>query len=201
MFYDVHCHLDLIKNEKELRTTIKEALTAGVEQMISCSTTFASNQHNLNLQKSFPNVKAGIGLYPLDAMELNEEELKRAFGFFKTHAKEAIAIGEVGLDYKFAKSEEQRKKQEEVFRQFIMLSNETKKPLIIHSRFAQSQVIEILVQEKAQKVLLHSFVDSEKLMKKVTEQGFFISVGLSILSNEQTQKNITLRLCQIPKNS
>jgi TatD DNase family protein len=179
--------------EKEFKEALIKAEQSGIERLISCSTSFASNAKNLALAKNFPQIKAAIGLYPLDTMELNSEELKKAFSYFKSKAREenVAAIGEVGLDYKYAKKTEEQEKQLNVFRKFIQLSNETEKPIIVHSRFAQKQVLETLIDEKAEKVLLHSFVDSEKLMMKAAEQGFFVSVGLAILQNEQIQKNIT----------
>ncbi|MCX6801151.1 MAG: TatD family hydrolase [Candidatus Diapherotrites archaeon] len=192
MFYDVHCHLDML-SEKELKEALQKAEQNNISQIISCSTSFDSNARNLALAKMFPEIKAAIGLYPLEAMELNDEELKKAFSFFKSKIKEetSIAVGEVGLDFKFAKKAEQQKKQIEIFRKFIELSNETGKPLIIHSRFAQKQVLETLEAEKAEKAVLHSFVDSERLMKRAAGNGYFVSVGLAILENNQIQKDIT----------
>lgn len=192
MLYDSHCHADML-TEKELEEALEKAEQSNIEQIISCSTSLASNARNLALAKMFPKIKAAIGLYPLEAMELNEEELKKAFSYFKSKAREesVAAIGEVGLDFKYAKKEGEKEKQSAVFRKFIQLSNETGKPVIVHSRFAQKQALETLIEEKAEKALLHSFADSEKLMAKAAEQGFFVSVGLAVLQNEQIQKNIS----------
>jgi TatD DNase family protein len=192
MFYDAHAHMDML-SEKELREALEKAEQTNISQIISCSTSFASNARNLALAKMFPKIRAAIGLYPLEAMELNEAETKKAFSFFKSKIKEenAVAIGEVGLDFKYAKKEEEQEKQLQIFKKFIRLSNEAKKPIIVHSRFAQKQALEILIEEKAEKATLHSFVDSEKLMAKAAEHGFFISVGAAVLQNEQIQKNIS----------
>ncbi len=190
MYYDSHCHLNML-SKKDLGQALTGAKEKNVSEMISCSTSFASNKQNLLLTKNFANIKAAIGLYPLDALELGKEELDRAFGFFKNHITDTIAIGEVGIDYKYTKNEEDKKKQEEVFIRFINLAKKYDKPLIIHSRYAQRQALNILEGEKATKVLMHSFVDSGKLIKKATELGYFVGVGESVLFNEEVQKRVT----------
>jgi TatD DNase family protein len=189
MLYDSHAHLDLV-NENEIEPLLKKAKENGVEEIISCATSFYSNEKILLLSKKYPEIKSAIGLYPLDAVELSEEEIKKAFNFFEEKIKKAFAIGEVGMDFKYSTSEKEQEKQIQIFTNFIELSKKYNKPLIIHSRFAQRQVLELLEKNNAKKVLLHSFVDSEKLMKKAVELGYFVSCGLNVLENEQVQKNI-----------
>lgn len=189
MLFDSHAHLDLME-ETELKNALLKAKEAGVEQIVSCATSFYSNEKNLELAKTYPQIKPAIGLYPLDALELSETELEKAFRFFRTEITKAIAIGEVGLDYKYTTKPEDQERQVKILTKFISLSKKFNKPLILHSRFAQKQVLNLLIEEKAEKVLLHSFVDSPKLMKQATEKGYFVSVGLNLLKNEETQKNI-----------
>ena len=176
--------------DSELKKEIEEAKTKNVSKMISNSTSFQSNEFNLRIQKSFPEVKAALGLYPLDALELNDAELEKAFKWFEHKATECIAFGEVGMDFKYAKTDSEKEKQEEIFRKFIFLAKKYNKPLIVHSRYAQSQVLKILESEKAEKFLLHSFVDSEKLMKQAAEQGYFVSVGMVVLENVEVQDRV-----------
>lgn len=190
MLYDSHSHMDLME-EKELAEALKNSKKAGVGGIISCSTNFASNAKNIELVKKHSLIKAAIGLYPLDVVELTQLEIDKAFYFFNSEIKNAIAIGEVGLDFKYSTKEEEQEKQRKAFERFIGLSNEYEKPLIIHSRFAQRQVIEMLEKHKAEKALLHSYVDSLKLMKRAAEKGYFVSAGMSVLQNPEVQKNIS----------
>ncbi|MFA6064385.1 MAG: TatD family hydrolase [archaeon] len=190
MLYDAHCHLDLITDE-ELQNALTQAKEENVFQMISCATSFFSNERTLELAKKYPSIKAAIGIYPLDALELNELELDKAFYFFEAEIKKAIAIGEVGLDFKYSKKKEELEKQVQIFSRFIDLAIKYNKPLIIHSRFAQKQVLELLAEKNAKKVLLHSFIDSQKLMEQAAKKGYFVSVGLSVLYNIEVQKNIS----------
>ena len=191
MFYDSHCHLDML-SKPELAQALTCAKKKGVGKMISCSTSFASNERNLEIATLHPQVKAALGLYPIDALGFNEEQLTRAFDFFEKNIarKEVVAVGEVGLDYKLCVNKEEQEKQVRLFRKFIALSNESKKPIVVHSRFAQRQALTILSEEGAKKVLLHSFTDSSKLMKQTLESNFFISVGMNLLRDEEVQKRI-----------
>jgi TatD DNase family protein len=176
--------------EEELTLTLAKAKQSGVGEIISCSTSFTSNETNLDLSRRYPQIKTAIGLYPLDIVELNNNELNRAFDFFKFEIDNSIAIGEIGLDFKYSRRQEEQTKQIEVFNRFIDMAVEYNKPLIVHSRFAQSQVLELLNEKNPSKVLLHSFVDSQKLMRKATQLGYYVSCGLSVLWNEEVQKNI-----------
>ncbi len=188
MLYDAHCHIDLI--EENLKSTLNNAKKAGVGKIVSCSTSFPSNQKNLDLQKQYSQIMAAIGIYPLNLIELTENEINFAFNFIEENISEAKAIGEIGLDFKYSKKDEEIEKQKKYFDEFINLSKKYDAPLIIHSRFAQKQVLEMLKEKKVSKVLLHSFVDSQKLMKQAIIEGYFISTGLSLLYNEEIQKNI-----------
>ncbi|MGI6589782.1 MAG: TatD family hydrolase [Candidatus Iainarchaeum sp.] len=189
MLYDCHSHIDLI-NENEVKPLLEDSLKEGVGEIISCATSFYSNEKTLTLSKQHPQIKPALGLYPLNALELNEEELNKAINYIKKNISKAIAIGEVGLDFKYATKEEEQEKQKKVFSEFIELSKEFNKPLIIHSRYAQREVIELLKEKKAEKVLLHSFTESKKLMKQATELGYYVSCGLKTLTDEIIQKNL-----------
>lgn len=189
MFYDVHSHIDLIEEEK-IDSILKEANEKNISEIVSCSTSFTSNEKNLLLSKKYKEIKPALGLYPLDLVELSENELVKAFNYFEENKKSIFAIGEVGLDYKYCKPVSEQEKQIKYFEKFIELSNSIKKPLIIHSRYAQSQVLEILQKKDASKVLLHSFVDSKKLMKNAIDCNCFVSVGLSITYSKTVEENL-----------
>ncbi len=189
MLIDIHAHLDMI-NKKYLKVILDDAKEKGIGKIISCSTSFESNKKNLELSEKFEEVEGAIGLYPLNAIELNEEELEKAFEFFKKNIDKAIAIGEIGLDLKYSKNNTEFEKQKMVFERFIELGKKYNKPLIIHSRYAQRQVIELLDEKKAEKVILHGFTESERLMNFAYKKGWFIGIGLNLLQSEQVQSNI-----------
>jgi TatD DNase family protein len=186
MFYDAHAHLDSVK---EVKNALKEAKKARVKEIVSCSSSIENSKTNLELKK-FEQIKAGIGLYPLNAIELSESKLKKAFNFFEENLKKADVIGEVGLDYKYSKEKEERGKQKMVFRKFIKMSNEFEKPIVVHTRHAQKDVIKLLEEERAENVLLHSFVDDGKLMRRAKKNGWLMSVGFVVMWHKEIQERI-----------
>lgn len=186
---DAHAHLDMF-SEEELGNALTNAKKSGVNFIVTCSTSFASNQKTLELAKKYPQILPAAGIYPLDVLELNELEIDKAFYFFESEIKNIAAIGEVGLDFKYSTKDEEKEKQCKAFARFIELSKKHDKTIVIHSRFAQRQVIEMLEKHSAKKVLLHSFSDSAKLMKRAAQNGYYCSVGLNVLHNEEVAKNI-----------
>jgi TatD DNase family protein len=182
MFFDAHAHLDMM-NENE----IKEIINSKINKIMTASTSFQSNQKNLELSKKYEKINCAIGLYPLDALELNEKMIENAFNYFEELLKKEkiSAIGEVGLDHKYSTEKE---KQKEIFIRFIELAKKYDKPLIIHSRYAQRTVLDILEKENVTKALLHSFIDSKKLINHAIQKNYFISIGPIILHNQEVEK-------------
>ena len=95
-----------------------------------------------------------------------------------------ISIGEVGLDFKFSRDKEN---QIENFKKIIELSEKIKKPLIVHSRGAEKECVEILETSKNKKILMHMFSGNKKLIKKGADLGFYFSVPCIINKSEHFQ--------------
>lgn len=188
MFIDSHTHLNL--QEKNIENIIKKCKEKNVKKIITNSTSFNSNIQSIELSQKYEEIFACIGLYPLDALELNNEEINRAFDFFEKNYKKAIAIGEVGLDYKFSKKENEKKRQQIIFEKFIDFSIEKDLPIVIHSRYATKKVIQTLENKEAKKVYLHSFTDSSKLMLRAAKNNYYCGVGMNILTDDLVKQRI-----------
>jgi len=93
-FIDVHAHLDMCKDFKEVIKKAKEKdiliLAAGVDHK--------SNATLVNLVKDFDNVRACLGIYPIEAEKLTEKQIEKEIEFLKENKESFIGIGEVGLD-------------------------------------------------------------------------------------------------------
>lgn len=187
MFIDSHTHLD---QEVDIEKIIKKAKEKNVKKIITNSTSFNSNIKSIELAKKYDEIFACIGIYPLNSLELNDTEINNAFDFFEKNYKAAIAIGEVGLDYKFSKKETERKKQQIIFERFIDFSIEKNLPIVIHSRYAIKKVLQILEKKEAKKVYLHSYTDSSKLMFRAAKNDYYCGVGMNILRDELVQQRI-----------
>lgn len=181
MLADSHCHLNEFSNVEE---QVERAVEAGVLQIVSNSVDLKSMRENLALSGQFKEVRCAFGLHPSNVLQMGHKKAELALEFIEENAKNCIAVGEIGLDFKYAEIEFQRKKQTEFFIKQIELAKGFNKPSIVHSRMARKECVELLEKSGAEKVLLHWFLSGEKLLRKAIDLEYFISVGPSVLFNE-----------------
>jgi len=132
-----------------------------------------------------------FGLTPL---EFDEKEIDKTINLIKKHKNTIVAIGEVGLDYYWIKDEEKRKNQKKIFRKFIELSQELNKNLVVHSRDAEKDALEILDDYKIN-AIMHCFSGSISDAEYAIKKGHIISIPTSVFYSKQKQnmvKNLPL---------
>lgn len=184
MYIDLHCHLDMLEN---IPNACENAKGAGVKKIVTTGICPESNRKALELSSKYDIVEASLGVYPWDALEF-EKNQKLDFNIedeieFIKHSKERIvAIGEVGLDYKNGKADNGQRKQ---FRKMIELAIELDKPIIIHSRKAEADAIEILEEYKMEKVVMHCFSGKKRLLRRARDNGWYFTVPTSAVRAEQ----------------
>lgn len=180
--FDAHCHLDQLPDPDE---AVLRARRAGVERLLTVSEDPGSGLENLTIKARHPKVvSAALGIHPMLSVSLAQHELVEGLRFIEEHVEKADALGEVGLDFKYARSEEQQTFQRELLDQMLEMAKTARKPVNLHSRWAQRQTMEIAVQYKKDTglpALLHWFTSSKKLIRICAEEGIFVSVGPSIL--------------------
>jgi len=192
LLVDVHAHLDLKEFDSDLDEVINRAKTAGIKVIINNGLNPESNRKTLELSKKYEILKPALGLYPDDAIKLTQEQIRDEINFIKRNKDKIIAIGEVGLDYKYCKEKKNQKFQKEIFLKIINLSKKINKPLIIHSRKAESDVIDMLENSDAKKAILHCFSGKLKLIKKAAELGYYFSVPTNVVRSSQFQKLVEI---------
>ncbi|MDD5650152.1 MAG: TatD family hydrolase [Candidatus Nanoarchaeia archaeon] len=183
MLIDDHAHLDFFP-EKDLDSIINGF--NGI--IITNSVNLDSMKKNLEIIKKYKNVKLALGIYPLHCLEISEEELDKEIKLIKENKDKIVALGEIGLDFK-----ESLEKEKQIYnlKKFIVLAEEIKKPLIIHSRKAELETIEILKEIKT-KVVLHYFNANSTLVKKALEYGFYFSVPTVLATNKNMKKLVKI---------
>ena len=173
MFVDSHCHLDRLKQSPEsLVETLNFARTRGVEHFLCVCVSVNDYDSMLETVKDFNDVSVSCGVHPLHQDEAcSYDELLE-----KASRHEVVAIGETGLDYFY--SPESKDVQLQSFIDHIKVANETKKPLIIHTRDAREDTINLLKAHKAPhtKGVLHCFTESLEMAEAAMELEFYISI-------------------------
>ncbi|MDD5331450.1 MAG: TatD family hydrolase [Candidatus Nanoarchaeia archaeon] len=178
MLVDVHAHLDFKEFDSDRNEVINEAKKAGVVKIITSGLNQKTNENALELSKKYGIVEASLGLYPIDMLKLNGKQISSCLEFIKKHSKEIVGIGEVGLDYQESQDKITQKKN---FQQIISLAESLNLPIIVHSRKAESDVIEMLESSKIKKVVLHCFSGNMKLVKKASDLNYNFSIPCNIL--------------------
>lgn len=195
MLVDVHAHLDHPLLEKRLDEVIKNAKAAGVKSIITNGINPETNRKTLEIAKKYDIVKAALGIYPQDALKretsdetypigFTEYDADKEIEFIEKHKKQIVAIGEVGLDYHNGSEKEKQKK---IFEKIIELSKRIDKPLIVHSRKAEEDVIALLEKHGAKKVVMHCFSGNKKLVQRVSKNGWTFSIPTNVVRAENFQ--------------
>lgn len=183
MYIDIHSHLDLCENiegtvEKSKKNDVKIILTNGVNP--------ETNKKTLELSQKNKEVKACLGIYPIDALKLSDKEIDDEIKFIEKNKDNIVAIGEVGMDFK--EDQLNHEKQIKNFEKFIKLSIKLNKPIIIHSRKAEKECIEILEKNKAKKVIMHCFSGNFNLIKRIKENNWYLTIPSNVTFSEHFQK-------------
>ena len=145
MFVDSHCHLDCIDLadfEGSFERLIQHTTDAGIEQMLCVAIDLDNYPNMLALVQDYPHIAVSVGVHPM-------AELATAFDAeqLKTLARnpKVVALGETGLDYYYHKGDTPA--QQDRFRSHIQIANELDKPVIVHTRDASQDTLEILRSE------------------------------------------------------
>ncbi len=185
VLFDVHCHLDLFENVDEV---VKRAESVGVKTIINNGVDVESNRKTLELSKRFKSIRAALGLHPEFIEKFSYELIDSEINFIRKNKDKIAAIGEVGLDFHWVKDEKLRSKQEDLFKRFIELSNELKKPLIIHSRGAEREVVNILKDIDHHQFIMHSFGGRLNMLNNLLNEGAYFSIPPIIVRGSHFQE-------------
>ncbi len=184
-FIDIHTHLDLCKDVEGL---IKRAKESGV-LVIAAGVDHKTNASLLNIVKTTDNVKACMGLYPAEAEKLSSKDLEKELNFIKEHSSEIVAISEVGLDNFEGEDLEIQKK---ALGKLVNLAKDLDKPLIVHSRKIEEQTIEFLERFNYKKIIMHCFSGNMKLVKRIIENKWSLSIPAIVKYSEHFQKVVEI---------
>ena len=172
---DSHVHLDDEKFDADRDAAIERALAAGVECMMAIGTGGGPSDLEVatRMADRYPFLYATIGVHPHDASKAGEETWTRMRALV-AHAK-VLAIGEIGLDYHYDFSP--RDVQRAVFEQQLALATECGKPIVIHTREAWDDTLEMLRTHWRGGGIMHCFTGDETQARQALDLGFHLSFG------------------------
>lgn len=171
MYIDTHCHLS-IEDYENIDDVINENRKAGISKIIISGCTRDSIKESLELSKNYEDVFVTIGFHPSEAKITNDEDLM--FLEKHLHDKKVIGVGEIGLDYHYGR--EDIDLQKELFHKQLKLAENYNLPVVIHSRDATEDTINILKHYNL-KGDIHCFSGSVETANIYVSMGYYLGIG------------------------
>ena len=170
---DVHAHLDDARFDEDRQEVIQQLRAAGFRRLINSGCSHKACEAAIRLAEENDFIYASVGIYPHDVEELEQnglDRLKKMAG----HPK-VVAIGEIGLDYYYATAAKELQKK--WFHAQLELAEELRLPVVIHSRDAMRDTLDILREHPKNTGIFHCYSGSAESLKEVVALGWSISMG------------------------
>lgn len=202
MLIDTHAHLNFRDFEKDLDEVIKRSLKAGVEKIICVSSNIADSKKAIKIAEKYPEiVYASVGIHPQQTDPENGDSLEKQIEQLAKLAEnpKVVAIGECGLDYSPAPpGEKDRPKEAQLFlfEKQIELAKKLNLPVMIHSREAFADSLDILnkyfSQSKHSEGVLHCYLGGKKRISKIEAINFYFGVDGNLTYDSGLQNVVAL---------
>ena len=175
MIFDTHAHYDDDAFDEDRDALLSGMKDAGVEYIVNIGASMASSKRSIALAEKYPFVYAAVGVHPDEVGELDEEK----FAALKEWAKheKVKAIGEIGLDYYWDK--EGHDLQKHWFLRQMELAHEMKLPMIVHSREAAKDTLDMVIAAKPLELsgIIHCYSYSVEQAREYLNMGYYIGIG------------------------
>lgn len=173
--FDTHAHYDDEAFDEDREALLSSLPEQGVAKVVNVGASLASGRKTLELMDQYDFMYGAIGVHPSETAELKEENfkwLKEACG----HEK-CVALGEIGLDYYW--NEPEAPIQKEWFVRQMALARELKLPMVIHSRDAAKDTVDMMMAEKAGEIggVIHCYSYTKETAREFLNMDFYFGIG------------------------
>lgn len=177
MIFETHAHYDDDKFNEDRETLLRSLPEEGVGVVINSGASVESTRDTIRLAKEYAHVYAAVGVHPSEISELDEtfiDWMREQASWEKT-----VAIGEIGLDYYWDKEPEVQERQRYWFGRQIELAREVGLPIIVHSRDAAADTMQVMKEHHAEEIpgVIHCFSYSKEMALEFIKMGYYIGVG------------------------
>lgn len=175
MIFDTHAHYDDEAFDADRNELLAGMEESGIEAVVNIGASLQSSKNTLELIKKWPHVYGAVGVHPSEVEELDEGQMK----WLKEAAAvdKVVAIGEIGLDYHW--DTPARDLQKVWFVRQLELAREVRLPIVIHSRDAAQDTLELMKAVHAEETggVIHCFSYGVELAREYLNMGFFLGIG------------------------
>ena len=175
MIFDTHAHYDDEQFDEDRDELLASMQACGVEAVTNIGASLATSQNTIELTKKYPFVYGAIGVHPNEVEDLNEDGI--AWLKENSALPKIVAVGEIGLDYYW--DEPGREVQKKWFLRQLELAREVKLPVVIHSRDAAKDTLDIMKSFHAENLggVIHCFSYTKEMAREYLNMGFFLGIG------------------------
>nr|WP_302595846.1 TatD family hydrolase [uncultured Acetatifactor sp.] len=183
--FDTHAHYDDKAFDEDREALLESLPSQGVARVVNIGASLASCRRTVELTEAYDYIYGAIGVHPSETGELDEEgfgQLREMCG-----AEKCVAIGEIGLDYYW--KEPEREIQKKWFLRQLHLAKRTGLPVVIHSRDAARDTVDILEAEKGGETggVIHCYSYTKETARRFLDMGFFFGIG-GVLTFQNARK-------------
>ena len=191
MIFETHAHYDDEKFDLDRDILLESMEAAGIGRIVNIGADLASTARSIELSEKYPFIYAAAGVHPSDAGQLNEETYEWLKA--QTAHEKVVAVGEIGLDYYWEKEPDVRANQRYWFRRQLNLAREVKLPVVLHSREAAKDTLDIAKDEKIGEIggVMHCFSYSVEIAREYLNMDFYLGIGgVLTYKNARTLKEV-----------
>ncbi len=173
--FDTHAHYDDEAFDEDREQILAQLPQQGIAKVVNIGASLASCKRTIELMNRYDYIYGAIGVHPSDTAELTEE----SFAWLKEQCQleKCLAVGEIGLDYYW--DEPDREIQKKWFIRQLQMARELQLPVVIHSREAAKDTIDIMKEQKAEEIggVVHCYSYTKETAKTFLDMGFYFGIG------------------------
>ena len=173
--FDTHAHYDNKAFDEDREELLASLPGHGIAGVVNIGSGLASCSSTIDLMQRYDFVNCAIGVHPSEIAELDETSIEWIRQ--QCHLKKCVAVGEIGLDYH--RDEPERELQKKWFVRQMELAREAGKPVVIHSREAAKDTVDIMTAERAGEIggVIHCYSYTKETAKIFLDMGFYFGIG------------------------
>ncbi len=177
MIFETHAHFEDSRFDEDRDQILGGLGSNGVETVINVGSTFETSKTSIALAEKYPHVYAAIGVHPSE-IDCLKESVYEWTQENASHPK-VVSIGEIGLDYYWEKEQSKRDKQKEAFIRQMEIARKVKLPIIVHSREAAADTLDIMKAQHANEIggVIHCYGYSVEMAREFVKMGYYIGIG------------------------
>ncbi len=177
MIIDTHAHYDDKAFDGDREEVLADLAAHGVRRVINSGSDLGGCRRTLELMEQYPFVYGSLGIHPCDTADLEEGDMDWLAA--RSRLEKCVAVGEIGLDYYWVEQEQQREMQKKWFARQLRLAQEVDLPVVIHSRDAAQDTIDLMRAEHAERSggVIHCYSYSRELARSFLDMGFYFGIG------------------------